>query len=121
MITKTDYKYETVPYKHQHDIFMESRDAVYWGILAEPGTGKSKITIDTAAWQFMNGKINLLLVAAPNGVHRKWIRKEIPAHLPSYIERPQSLQRVTGRIVRLNGSAGGHRQDFSAEQLVGCW
>ena len=87
MITKTDYKYETVPYKHQHDIFMESRDAVYWGILAEPGTGKSKITIDTAAWQFMNGKINLLLVAAPNGVHRKWIRKEIPAHLPSYIER----------------------------------
>jgi len=87
VITKIDYKYQTVPYDHQHAIFMESRDEPEWAILADPGTGKSKITIDTAAWQFINGKINLLLVGAPNGVHRKWIRQEIPLHLPEYIER----------------------------------
>jgi len=87
VIEKTDYIYQTVPYDHQRDIFMESRDEPVWAILGDPGTGKSKITVDTAAWQYMNGKIDLLLIAAPNGVHRKWIRKEIPAHLPDYIER----------------------------------
>lgn len=102
MIKQIDYKYGTEPYAHQHDIFMESRDEPYWAILADPGTGKSKITIDTAAWQYMHGKINLLLIIAPNNVHRKWIRKEIPTHLPDYIEHRSIfwISKNTKKILR---------------------
>jgi SNF2 family DNA or RNA helicase len=48
------------------------------------GTGKSKVSIDTAAWNYQMGMIDCLVIIAPNGVHRNWIYNEIPAHMPDW-------------------------------------
>ena len=79
-----DYTWYTVPYQHQRDIFMLSRDCIAYGLLMGMGTGKSKIVIDTAAYNFYHGRINCLVVVAPIGVHRNWIMKEIPIHMPKW-------------------------------------
>lgn len=87
MLTKTDYRFKTDPYNHQEKIFFSSRDMKAFGYLAEQGTGKTKMAIDNAAWLFMKGQINALVVIAPNGVHRNWISDEVPTHLPDWVER----------------------------------
>lgn len=81
-----DYQYKSKPFAHQHDCFMESRDAEYWGILFEMGVGKSKVGIDTAAYLYGRGRINSLVIFAPNGVHRKWKDEDIPFSMPDYID-----------------------------------
>ena len=81
----TDYCYLTKPFKHQHDIFMDARDRDYYALLLEQGCGKTKIIIDNAAYLYANGKIDALLVVAPNGVTRNWVVNEIPIHCPEYV------------------------------------
>lgn len=80
----TDYLYKTKPFKHQHDVFLESRNKEYYALLMEQGTGKTKVTVDTAAYLYAIGEIDALLVVAPNGVQRNWIINELPAHCPDY-------------------------------------
>jgi SNF2 family DNA or RNA helicase len=80
-----DYLYHTTPFKHQHEAFIKYRDAEFWGHLWEQGLGKSKIIIDTSAYLYANGKIDLLLIISPSGVNRNWVINEIPTHCPDYI------------------------------------
>lgn len=96
-MTQTDYVYGTKPYAHQHEAFILSRNEPNFALLMEMGTGKSKVIIDTAAYQYNAGKINCLLVVAPNGVHRNWITDEVPVHLPDYIERTSAFWVATPR------------------------
>lgn len=77
--------FKTEPFPHQLDVWRESRDMESFALLLEMGTGKSKITIDTAAWLYHKGEIDGLLVVAPNGVHRNWTDTEVPKHLPDDI------------------------------------
>lgn len=86
-VTQTDFQFKTTPYDHQRKCFMRSRDLLYFAYLMEMGTGKTKVTIDVAAWLFLKGEINFLLVSAPNDVHADWINKELPPHLPDWVER----------------------------------
>jgi len=67
-----DYKHKVKPYEHQAWVFEETRDRDAWGLFLEQRLGKSKVTVDTAAWLFGRGKIDALIVVAPNGVHRAW-------------------------------------------------
>lgn len=76
------YKFKTKPFSHQKTVFEQSRDREYFAILWEQGTGKTKVSIDTAAYLFLKGEINGLLVVAPNTVHRNWADQEIPTHMP---------------------------------------
>jgi SNF2 family DNA or RNA helicase len=48
----------------------------------EPGTGKSKVTIDTAAFLRLSGKISGMVIIAPSGVHSAWIIDQVPTHMP---------------------------------------
>ena len=82
--TILDYDYKTRPYEHQDKVFRLSRDEIDFAFLMGMGTGKSKVGIDSAAWLYARGKIDLLVVIAPNGVHRNWILREIPAHMPEW-------------------------------------
>jgi hypothetical protein len=41
-------------------------------IFPSGNTGKSKETIDQACWLYKNGRINCLVVIAPDGVHSNW-------------------------------------------------
>lgn len=49
-------------------------------------TGKTKVGIDNAAYLFANGKIDQILIIAPNGVHTQWITEQLPDHMPDFIE-----------------------------------
>jgi len=93
-----DYVYKTEPYAHQHEAFMISRDEPNFALLMEMGTGKSKVIIDTAAYQYARGNINCLLIVAPNGVHRNWTNKEIPIHLPDYVQHVSGYWNSRARV-----------------------
>lgn len=78
----SDYQFRTTPFPHQESSFLTTRDDTAHGLLFEMGTGKTKVAIDTAAWLYQNGKIDAILVVAPDGVHRNWVTDEIPKHMP---------------------------------------
>lgn len=80
-----EYQFKTRPFAHQQDCWEKTRHKKAYAIFWEQGTGKTKLTIDTLAWLFMEQHVDALLVLAPNGVHRNWISDELPAHLPNEI------------------------------------
>ncbi len=75
------FKFRTEPFKHQREIFELSKDLESYAFFLEQGTGKSKLTIDTASYLHQKGEINAMFIIAPNGVHRNWVSEEIPKHL----------------------------------------
>lgn len=81
-----DYKYKTDPYAHQVKAFEMSRDRRSFALLMDMGTGKTKVTIDTACWLYARGEIRGVLIIAPNGVHSMW-EEQIQDHLPDYCPR----------------------------------
>lgn len=85
------FEFKTQPYSHQKRIWVDSRDRNYYGILAEMGTGKTKMTLDTAMWLYDPGEINGVLVVAPNGVQRSWIEDEIPIHVHMNMADPAGM------------------------------
>ena len=84
ILEASDFAFKTAPFDHQQQAFLLSRDKKNFALLMEQGTGKTKVIIDTAAYLYANGKIDTLVVIAPNGVHRNWLTREVPAHLPDW-------------------------------------
>ncbi len=88
----SDYPWKTPPFSHQREWWEKTRALPAWGILWEQGTGKSKLTVDTAAWLYLNKRIEGLVIIAPNGVYRNWTVNELPTHLPDVVaEQTKSL------------------------------
>jgi SNF2 family DNA or RNA helicase len=81
------YKFKTKPYEHQRDALKKCWNKEAFAIFAEMGTGKTKIALDNACILYNQGKIDRLLVVAPKGAYMIWFDQEIPAHVPSYIEK----------------------------------
>lgn len=81
-----DFKFHTTPYQHQLEAFALSRDAKVFALFMEQGTGKTKVTIDTAGYLYVHGKIDRILVICPRSVKSTWL-EEVATHLPSYINR----------------------------------
>lgn len=75
-------KFKTKPFRHQLELFNQTKDTESVALFWEQGCGKTKPTIDTAAHLYLKGEIDCLLVVAPNGVHRNWLTDELPVHLP---------------------------------------
>lgn len=69
--------------EHGHDPFR----AIWW----EPGTGKSKQHIDNASLLYREKAIDGSLLVAPNGLHRNFVRREIPKHLPDDIAEESAI------------------------------
>ena len=67
------YKFFTKPYKHQLEAFEASADKKNFALLLDMGTGKTKVTIDTAGYLFESGAIEFVLVVAPKGVIANWV------------------------------------------------
>lgn len=76
------YTFRTEPFAHQRTEFDATHDREYWGLLWEMGVAKTKVLIDTASWMWLQGKIDGVLILAPEGVHSQWINDEIPDHMP---------------------------------------
>ena len=83
-MAEIDYVYKSDPYQHQDEDFIATRDETNWALLYEMGLGKSKVTIDTVAWNYARGVIDFFLLIAPNGVHEQWVNDELPAHMPDF-------------------------------------
>jgi hypothetical protein len=80
-----NYGFKTAPYYHQVQALQKSFRRREFALLAEMGTGKSKILIDNAAILYELGAIKTLMIVAPNTVYLNWLKQEIPAHLPNRI------------------------------------
>lgn len=82
----SSYTFKSAPFNHQREVLEISCEREYYALLMEQGTGKTKPTIDNAAMLYKAGKIDCFVVVAPNGVHRKWLREDLPLSLPDDIK-----------------------------------
>lgn len=80
-----DFNFKTEPFEHQLKAFDLCKNKDIFALFMEQGTGKTKVAIDKSCYQYCNGKINAVLIVAPNGVHSNWIINELPKHIPTYI------------------------------------
>jgi SNF2 family DNA or RNA helicase len=77
-------RFKTTPMAHQLIGFDLLKNKEAFALLMEQGTGKTKVIIDDAARLWGEGKIDAMLVIAPNGVHTKWVTIELPKHMPDW-------------------------------------
>lgn len=75
-----DADFKLFPYIHQLREFEQSAEKKKWALIWQQRTGKSKVTIDTTCHLAKAGKIDAVIVLAPNGVHANWVRRELPRH-----------------------------------------
>lgn len=79
------YKFKTVPYEHQNVAFDMQCKNKYFALLADLGTGKTKIALDTAAYMYDQGWIDAIMVFGNNGSYTNWI-EGVTEHLPAHIK-----------------------------------
>ena len=89
------YTFKSKPFAHQRELLEISCEREYYALLMEQGTGKSKPIIDNAAMLYKAGKIDCLIIIAPNGVHRKWAREDFPLSLPDDIKHKFAVWQST--------------------------
>lgn len=89
---KPVYQPKTEQFRHQREHFAQHATKEAWGCLWEQGTGKTKEAIDEAAYLFLTGEIDAVVVVAPNGVHRNWKTDELPKHLPDAVSAQTSCE-----------------------------
>jgi hypothetical protein len=65
-----DYKYKTKPFDHQDKDFLLSRDMDEYALFWEMGLGKSKTSVDTAAWLYATGKIDAVFILGNKGSYQ---------------------------------------------------
>lgn len=99
-----DYLHQVKPWAHQRSAFEQSRDLDEYALYMEQRTGKSKVLIDSAAWQYAKGRIDGLLVVAPNGVDEDWLNKYFPEHWPQWAGDP-ILTHWEGRLRKKDEAA----------------
>lgn len=80
-----DNLFKTKPFNHQIECLAKFGRHVAFALLAEQGTGKTKIIIDNVAQLWASGDCNGLIVFAPNGVHHNWVLREMPVHMPDWV------------------------------------
>ena len=76
-----DYPFKTQPLEAQIKAFALSRDREYFAYFMEMGMGKTKVNIDIGGDLWLKGWIDIMVVLAPNGVHRQWVLSELPRHM----------------------------------------
>jgi SNF2 family DNA or RNA helicase len=89
-------KFRIPPYDHQRNILRETFGQKFFGYFMEPGTGKTKLSIDLAGELWLRDEIQCVVVIAPNGVHEQWIEEQIPEHAPLNLEYESLLYRSGG-------------------------
>ena len=69
---------------HQAQLLAATGDLTHYAIFWDQGTGKTRLVLDTMVHLAKQGKIDALLILAPNGVHQMWIDDEVPAWIPGH-------------------------------------
>jgi hypothetical protein len=84
-------KFNLPPKQHQKVALALGQDATAFAYFMDQGTGKTKVLIDDAAHNFRLGRIDAMLVIAPNSVKTNWVDPdggpdEISKHMPPDIK-----------------------------------
>ena len=79
------YPFKNKPFVHQQAYLQRFWDSPVAALFADTGTGKSFMLINNASLLYDKGRINGLLIVAPKGVYRNWLKVEIPKHLPDHV------------------------------------
>ena len=111
-MTFNAYQYHTEPMAHQRLAFDVSRDKPTYAFFMEPGTGKSKVAIDTGAYLYEQGRIDAMLVVADNGVHENWVDVEVPRHMPPRVKARPVAYRSGKSLKRFFAALGDACRDF---------
>ncbi len=101
VVTVDDYEFggEYTPWDHQVKAFALSKDKPAYGLFMEMGTGKTRVIIDTAAYLYENGLIDMCLVVAyPSAVPMQWVEEAVPTHIPSRIKYKTWVRRPGRKI-----------------------
>lgn len=106
------YQFKTEPFKHQGKSFDETKEKEFWALFWEQGCGKTKPTIDTASFLFLEKEIDGIFIVAPNGVHRNWLTDELPAHMPDKVIK-QCFQ-----VLFDSGKAGTRKYKLGIDALL---
>lgn len=75
------FPYKLEPYAHQREALQATAPQKFAALLMDPGTGKTKVSIDTMAWLYRNRGLRRVVVIAPNHVHVNWTEEELPKHM----------------------------------------
>lgn len=81
-----DFPFKTQPLNAQIKAFSLSRESKVFAYFMEMGMGKTKLAIDVGADLYLKGWIDIIVVLAPNGVHRQWVNSEIPRHMSAEVQ-----------------------------------
>jgi SNF2 family DNA or RNA helicase len=92
-----DFPFKLPPYAHQMEAVAKSWDREGYAFLADMGTGKSKMLIDTLGMLHLNDLVDFALIIAPKGVFRNWPEKELPEHMSDAVNH---------RVIRWSSNAG---------------
>lgn len=85
------------PFDHQKEALELSAEKEAFAYFMDMGTGKSKVLIDNAAHLYAQGKIDRVLVVAPNVVHAQWVEEALEDHWPEGLGLSSHFYR-TGRV-----------------------
>jgi len=76
-----DFPTRHSPFTHQREELERNYHQINWGVFWEQGTGKTKLEIDNTVKLFIEGRIDAVVILAPEGVHTNWVLDEIPEHI----------------------------------------
>lgn len=79
-----DFKRDPEPWEHQRRAIAVTGSRTEVALIMDPGTGKTRVGIDTALYQWRLGMIANALVLAPSGVHKQWVREQLPNFVPPW-------------------------------------
>lgn len=81
------YIFKTQPWAHQREAMRRSWGKEGFAWLMEMGSGKTKVAIDEASAMFEKLMLTGMVIMAPKGVYRNWVRKggELLTHMPDRI------------------------------------
>lgn len=83
----TKYEFKTEPWGHQREAIRRSWGKEGFAWLMEMGSGKTKVAIDEASAMFERLMITGMVIMAPKGVYKNWVRRggELEVHMPDRI------------------------------------
>ena len=86
-MTDLDPCVKTASFEHQAEIYAKHALDQYYALFWEMGLGKTKTIIDTASRLHHTGRIQAMIILAPNSVYSNWITQELPTHMAaSYVK-----------------------------------
>ena len=87
------YKFKRPPRAKQLEAFEKCKDTKDFALLMRMRTGKSKIVLDKGCYLYTLGRINAIVIIAPNGVHSKWAKEDVPKDVPDFVDHKVAVWR----------------------------